>query len=242
MKDKNEIASVFDFDGTLSKGFIWVEFIGYLHEKGIYNDKHYERQMQTLDNYNKGILPYDEWCEKWGLLWADTLTGVKREEVTKNASEFFKRFRNNIYASSYELVRAVKERGFTPVIISAGPYEVLSLAANDLGIGVLYATKLEERNGAYTGNVEANVFAAGAKEKIMAELGSRFDLKGSIGFGDSVGDIGMLEEVGIKVALNPSNELKKLANKRGWVIASKDDVVPKVSGRLSAKLLKTKGT
>ncbi len=236
MEGKKERVSIFDFDGTLSRGFIWVEFIGYLHKKGIYKDEYYEKQMLTLDEYNRGILPYDKWCDEWGLIWTDALAGTRRDEIARNASEFFREFKNNIYTSSYELVRSVKERGFIPIIVSAAPYEILSLAANDLGIERVYATKLEIREGIYTGKVEVNMFSSEAKERIMDELRRNFNMGCSIGFGDSIGDTGMLEDVNIRVTLNPSDELKKLAEDRGWIIASSGNVVEKVSKRLRNKV------
>src|SRR5208337_775017 len=105
-------------------------------------------------------------------------------------------------------------------------------AANDLGITALYSTELEGKGEIYTGKVKADLFSPGAKERAMAELRKHFDLGRSVGFGDSIGDTGILEEVGIKVALNPSNELKKLARGKGWIIANKGDAVEIVSKQL----------
>jgi phosphoserine phosphatase len=60
--------------------------------------------------------------------------------------------------------------------------------------------------------------SGGAKFRAVAELAARYgiELSRSYAYGDSVGDLQMLEGVGNAVAVNPTRGLARAARKRGW--------------------------
>jgi phosphoserine phosphatase len=227
--------AILDFDGTLSKGFISMAFIEYLHVSGAYSEECYKEQMEILKMYKNKELPYDDWCERWGVLLAEGLRGRRTDDISKQASSFFETFKPNIHMSSYELVHGLKELGFVPVLMSMSAYEAVSLAAKDLGIGIVYGTVSEKRDGTYTGRVETGLHLPGGKEEALRRFSAKSSLEGSIGFGDSISDRGMLEMVGVSIALNPTEELKRLAEKRHWQILTSENVMDWVRERIRKK-------
>lgn len=227
---------VFDFDGTLSSGFISMGFMDYLHEAGIYSDEYYASQKHIFDQYKKNAMAYDVWCDEWGKLWTGAFMGKPISEVRSAAKTFFNSFRKNIYASSYDLVKLVKSFGYAPILVSVGSYEAISLAAEALGIERIYATRLEVADGICTGRAAMNLYIAGEKGRVIDRLSKEFSLTESIGFGDSISDVEILDKMDMKIALNPSKELRAYAEEHDYMVASYSDVLDKISARLGKKL------
>ncbi len=220
-----ERAAFLDFDGTLSKGFISMSFLEFLHAGGFYSDALYNRQMKIYDDYNEGKLPYVGWCKQWGLLWAEGFKGKGQSEVSDYASNFFEGFKHNVYSESFGLIDTLKRYGYRPLLISVGAYEVLSYAANALGITKVYATKLEIKNGTYTGKIELGMHIPDGKARVLKNLSNEFDMVDSFAFGDSVSDKQMFDLVGIPIVLNASRELKNMAKEKGWKSFDSKDVI-----------------
>ncbi len=228
-------AALFDFDGTLSSGYISMEFMDYLHGRGVYNDAAYREQRRIYGLQRSGAMTYDEWVERWGELWAEGLKGKGVAEVADCAKEFFKSFGHNIYRESRELVSLMAAAGFMSVVVSAGAYEVVSLAAADLGISQVYATRLEARDGVYTGSIETPMHLPDGKERMLSKLAGMFDYGGSYAFGDSVADASMLAMVGNPIALNPGAALREMAERRGWKVLYKNGVVSGIDAALRGR-------
>lgn len=223
-----------DFDGTLSSGYISMEFLDAVYKKGLYDKKQYKLQMDMLKQLNEGSLGYDEWCQKWGEVWAEGLKGVKADAVEKEAFDFFNKFKSKIHESSYTLISLLKKEGFHTTIVSVGASEVIDLAAKELKVDTCYATRLEV-DDVYTGNILTKQHVPGGKiETVESLLGSGKYLR-SVAIGDSVGDIGMLEKAEIAIALNASDGLKKEAEKRGWNVFTYKNVFEGVKELLGSK-------
>jgi HAD superfamily phosphoserine phosphatase-like hydrolase len=134
------------------------------------------------------------------------------------------------FAEAIERVEWHAKQGHTIVIVSGTLEPLASAAALSLLlrlavggsthlIGVC-ATKLEEAEGRWTGQVvgEATFGEAKARavECIAREM--KLDLKKSYAYGDSVNDRWLLEAVGRPAAVNPSRELGRIARRRGWPV------------------------
>jgi HAD superfamily hydrolase (TIGR01490 family) len=83
------------------------------------------------------------------------------------------------------------------------------------------ATELEtavESPRVWSGRIAGEHMSGGAKQRAVRKLAARhgLDLSRSYAYGDSAGDLGMLEAVGNAVAVNPTRFLARAARKRGW--------------------------
>jgi HAD superfamily hydrolase (TIGR01490 family) len=210
--------AVFDFDGTLSKGYISIDFLHALHEAGLYTPKYYNEQMKLLESHRRGELSYDDWCARWAELWTNGLKGSRQEKVSAIAASFFEKFKENIYQESYDIIRNLKQSGYEIVLLSVGASEVINLAASELGVHKSFSTALEIRDGVYTGRIETDFHKPRGKENCLRKLLTESVYDKTVGFGDSETDIGFIELLQTKVALNPSEKLKDFATKHGWQV------------------------
>lgn len=84
-------------------------------------------------------------------------------------------------------------------------------------IGV-YATRVEACDGKWTGRVVGEAMFGEAKARAIRKIAvsRRFALEKCFAYGDSASDRWMLESVGRPVAVNPSNDLARIATRNGW--------------------------
>jgi HAD superfamily hydrolase (TIGR01490 family) len=98
---------------------------------------------------------------------------------------------------------------------------VLRLMARGVtaNIGVC-ATRLEKRDGCWTGRILGEAMYGEAKARALRWLAQehRFALERCYAYGNEANDRWMLEAVGRPAAVNPSSDLERIARRNGWPI------------------------
>lgn len=207
--------ALFDFDGTLSRGFISLQFLDFAHDHGLYADTEYKHQNDILQQYKSGAMSYDAWVEEWGRSWARGIKGQRVDDMNAAAKTFFESFRPNIYKEASSIVAYLAAQGLTNVMVSAGIYEVVDVARQSLGLNATIATRGEVVDGRYTGELTTHVHTATGKGEVVDQLAAGHG-QPAYAFGDSTGDISMLSRAHTPVCLNPNAELTQVAEARGW--------------------------
>jgi len=215
--------AVLDFDGTLSNGYISMEFLDYLYAKEIYPSELYDQQMEIFEQVKSGDLSYDDWCEQWARLWALGLKGQKVKDITRKAKYFFRSFKKNIYPASYKLIQYLKELDYYVVCLSAGEHELIELATSELGMHDFWASCLSFDQGTmeYNGRDLVHLYRPDAKKRILRSVifsDEGLTRKGSIGMGDSLSDADFMELLENPIATNPTNGLADHAKANNWPI------------------------
>lgn len=120
------------------------------------------------------------------------------------------------------------KRGHAIVIVSGTLEPLANIAARALEAEVahrgaaprilVFATKLEEGDGRWTGRILGEAMFGKAKAHAILTLAKEMDLNmsQSWAFGDSAQDRWMLAAVGNPVAVNPTPQFARIARKQGW--------------------------
>jgi HAD superfamily phosphoserine phosphatase-like hydrolase len=135
-----------------------------------------------------------------------------------------------LYPQAVERVAWHAERGHLIVIVSGTP-EMLAgraarlLEAALLGRGLtskicLCATRLEEKEERWTGRIVGEAMFGEAKARAIRRVAAEadLDLQRCFAYGDSSSDQWMLEAVGKPGAVNPSNDLARIARRNDWAV------------------------
>ena len=122
------------------------------------------------------------------------------------------------------------ERGHLIVIVS-GTLEPLAVRAawaleaelRERGLETkirVCATRLEEKSGKWTGRILGEAMFGEAKARAVRRIASELDLdlQRCFAYGDSSSDKWMLETVGRPAAVNPPNDLTRIARRNDWVV------------------------
>ncbi|MBI5064789.1 HAD family phosphatase [Candidatus Woesearchaeota archaeon] len=216
-----------DFYGTLSKGRISSEFLDFLYERKLYHEDFYPVQKSLVKRYNEGNISYNDYMLIWGELWAGGLKGRNSEDITSAAKEFYPSFKDSIYPFAFEVMQIFKEKNHELVLVSAGAHEVVSLAAKDLGMDGLLATKCEIKKGKYTGDIITKLHLPKGKEDAITDYvhKNKLSLSNSLAMGDSEHDKCMLEVVPHQIVINPTDSFAIYAKRRFWKVLTQDNVV-----------------
>jgi HAD superfamily hydrolase (TIGR01490 family) len=126
--------------------------------------------------------------------------------------------------AAFELVQAHRARGDLCALVTATNEFVTGPIARALGIADLIAVRLErDAGGTITGRIEGTPsYREGKVARVEEWLGERgkawADFDRISVYSDSQNDLPLLERATEPVAANPSPELRRIAEARGWRI------------------------
>jgi HAD superfamily phosphoserine phosphatase-like hydrolase len=158
---------------------------------------------------------------------------ISRRRLARDAAENV-RFR--LRGSTDERADAVRTRvgemiaGVPVYIVTAALQEMADLLARVLVLDGGIGSRLEARDGLYTGRAGGPFNYRDGKVTSIEQLAEQegFDLSACYAYSDSESDLPMLRAVGHPVVVNPDAELTTIAKQEGWEIVRLD--------RLSARL------
>ena len=107
------------------------------------------------------------------------------------------------------------------ILVSGAFEELLACLGERLGVQHVVGTRLELRNGRYSGRAIKPCFGPDKVvllTELLAKSGLEVDLSQSFAYGDSIFDVPVLELVGNPVAVYPDSQLWEYAMQRGWRI------------------------
>jgi putative phosphoserine phosphatase/1-acylglycerol-3-phosphate O-acyltransferase len=126
----------------------------------------------------------------------------------------------NVYPEARAIVRAHRRRGHTMAVVSSATRYQIEPLARDLGIEHVLCTRLEVRDGRFTGAIEPPLcYGEGKLEAARGLAATRgLDLCESFFYTDSDEDLPLLEQVGRPRPTNPNRRLAAIAVRRGWPV------------------------
>lgn len=122
-----------------------------------------------------------------------------------------------VYDEALELIELHHRFGRDVVVVSASAYEVVKPIADMLGADGVIASRMEVKDGKYTGEITFYAYGetkATAIRDMAADRG--YDLYQSYAYSDSITDAPMLSVVGHGYAVNPDRGMRREAAEQGW--------------------------
>ncbi|MDF1699091.1 MAG: HAD-IB family hydrolase [Saprospiraceae bacterium] len=223
------IGAFFDLDRTLIKGFSAKEFFQNRLFSGKMTRKEITAQFSGMMVYAMGNRNF----AGLAAIGAQGVKGVSEEMFLEVGEEvYLKHLAHEIYPESRALVDAHLAMGHTVAIISAAtPYQVNPIA-RDLGIDHIMCTRMEVKNGKFTGMIIEPACWGEGKAIAAKNLAEEFklDLSKSHFYTDSAEDLPLLEIVGHPHPINPDEELSKISFDNNWdIVRFNDDSRPGIS-------------
>jgi HAD superfamily hydrolase (TIGR01490 family) len=124
-----------------------------------------------------------------------------------------------VYQEALDLMAEHRAAGRKIFIVSTAPEEIVRPLAEHFGANGVVATRAELIDGRYTGNLAFYAYGQSKADAIRSlAKRARINLADSYAYSDSLTDLPMLEAVGHPFAANPSRELRKEAEARGWEV------------------------
>ena len=221
--------AVFDIDGTIFRSSLLISLVEGLIQEGVFPasvKKEIEKDYLEWIN-RKGH--YSNYISKVVKVYIKYLKGSKEDRLKNVAKRVILKDKDKVYRFTRDLARDLKRKNYFLLAISGSPSYMVSYFADEMGFDQYFASEFEVKKGVFTGK-SLLLPAEGSKGELLKKFISmsktNFDLKNSIGVGDEIGDVKMLELVGKPIAFNPTLELARYAKKRGWrIVVERKDVV-----------------
>lgn len=231
MKLKRKIA-LFDVDDTLYKGGIIFDLMESEIKNNLLEKKYAENVNKNFSLYKKGELDYEEVAKSAVEIWAEGLKGQSYVQVLKNAKEFIVNDLYNFYSFTKPLLALFKNT-HDRIIVTNEPQFVAELISNLFDFTGYNSTEFEVKDGKIIGKVSHYNSTQSDKRKSIQEIFTNYSRNDSFAFGDSIGDVGMFEEVSYPICVNANQKLQELAKKNGWKLANSSNVIEVTSKLLS---------
>lgn len=225
----------FDIENTIIDGFITSGYYLFLSDKNLTSNWVQDEFNKINSKYKTGDIDYNTATDYHLDLYARAVKGftsLKNKELQKEYVGSMKPF------SWVEgLFRFLTDNNFESILVSAAENSISEIVMSNFKASSCYGSSLEIKGDKYTGKV-INVLNSREKRKVVRRI---IDENGgptsviSIGFGDSSGDVPMLELADKAFLVNPrERSLLELAEEKRWVIVkSLNQIVGEVEGMFS---------
>lgn len=208
----------FDMDHTLIRNDCDVSWKYFLVRKGLADAGETER---LADHFYQQYLARTLVPEEFMAFQLREFQGRTPDEVALLAREHFETVvRPLIYPGALKLVRELASQGRRLAIVTSTNNAVARPVADFFGISELFGATPEVAGGRYTGRMTGIYPVREGKVKILENYCREHALKPEqfAYYGDSMSDADILGTVGEPHAVNPGEELARLAAERGWAV------------------------
>lgn len=227
MEKKRKVA-IFDIDGTLFRSSLFIELIETLIQEGVFPETMKDAYEKDYQKWQARKGTYDAYLNKMIAAWMEHIKGLPYADLERGAKLVVAHEKNRVYRFTRDLILELKEKGYYLLAISQSPKVILDPFCKSWGFnkvyGRFYSIGPDDR---LTGGIE-DLHLIANKANIVKRAVERegLTLRGSIGVGDSEGDIQFLELVDKPICFNPSSGLYTHAKRNKWkVVVERKDVI-----------------
>ncbi len=203
--------AAFDCDGTLWLGDSGMKFLYWEIEEGLLSTEATQAIMRRYDEYLAGRVSEDEMCGEM----VQIHRGIPEKKIREFAARFAKsNVMPHFFPEMQSLVEKLRDRGCDVWAVSSTNNWVIEESVKKVGIPAdrVLAVRVAIENGVATDRLGEITSGAGKARALRATLKAPLD----VSFGNSKFDLEMLELARHRFAVNPNDDLRKIAEERGW--------------------------
>lgn len=225
---KQKKVAIFDVDGTIFRSSLAIELVEALIDRGIFPQdakRGYEREYRL---WFEREASYEEYIDAVVRTFMKHIKGVHYGDFSDISKEVVHKEQKRVYRYTRDLITELKDNGFFLLAISQSPKTAVERFCKRLGFDKVYGRVYEiGPSDRFTGViVDEHLIANKANIVHRAVDKEGLTLKGSVGVGDTEGDISFLELVEQPICFNPNENLYRHARRLGWdVVVERKDVI-----------------
>ncbi|HLP88293.1 MAG TPA: HAD-IB family hydrolase [Nostocaceae cyanobacterium] len=216
-----------DIDGTLYPGALGLKLLQALTANGISDKSKSEDIFKVVERYRLNEIDFQTMATTAYTLCAEAIAGISQAVMQHIARQVWQQERTKLFPFVPQLIEVLKSQGYSLVLISGSPDEIVCCLAEEFGISKYQGSIFATHQGKYTGQVSLLSGALGKKYSIFSQMVKdwRVNLEESLAIGDSITDTALLQIVGKPVVFEPHPSLMLVAQEKGWLVTNRNDVV-----------------
>jgi HAD superfamily phosphoserine phosphatase-like hydrolase len=210
--------AVLGLNGTLYAGTLGIDLLNELARQKLVQPDIFEKALNALESYVQGELRREQLATHVYALCGEAIIGLTQEQVTQAAATAWEQNKHRVFPFVGELLSTLSQRGYTTVLMTGSPTEIVSQFTRTYAFDHVYAAGFQLQGGRYTGRLQFSPGGPGQKRGILQRLVKALDvdLNASLVIGDSENDFEMFDLVGLPIAMNPEGHLKLQFQSQGW--------------------------
>ncbi|SFH53700.1 HAD-superfamily subfamily IB hydrolase, TIGR01490 [Tindallia magadiensis] len=234
---KKNIAAFFDIDGTLHRDSLMMEHFKRLIRYEIIDPHYwYSHAQKAFRNWDKRMGNYEDYLLEVAEIYLKSMKGQNKHYIDFIVEQVIDTKGDRVYRFTRDRIYWHKQQGHHVFFISGSPDYLVEKMAEKYRVEAYRATQyLVDDENNFTGEI-VQMWDSESKKKAMADIIQKYqiDLAESYAYGDTKGDLSMLQAVGNPVAINPAKELlteikrNDLLRSKTMIIVERKDVIYKL--------------
>jgi HAD superfamily hydrolase (TIGR01490 family) len=227
MQSNQTKVAALDIDGTLHPGALGLELLQALTENGISDQSKAKDVFEVVNRYRLNQIDFQTMSTRAYTLYAEAITGISQTRMQQIANQVWLQERTNLFPFVPKLLDILKSQGYSVVLISGSPNEIVRCLADEFGISKYQGSVFVTSQGKYTGEISLLSGSIGKKRSIFLQMIKdwRVNLEESLAIGDSITDMALLEIVSKSVVFEPHPSLMLVAQEKGWLVTNRNDII-----------------
>jgi HAD superfamily hydrolase (TIGR01490 family) len=218
----------FDIDGTVFRSSLLIELVEALISCGVFPKEVREEYRRSHEAWWNREGSYEAYIDDVIHAFMTHLQGVHYGVLADVGREVVSSQEKRVYRYTRDLIKDLKAKDYYIVAISQSPKTILDEFCRSYGFDKVYGRIYElGPRDCFTGAVVDESLIkdkAAIIERLLSH--GEYTLDGSVGVGDTEGDIPLLEKVETPICFNPNMSLYTHARKEKWpIIVERKDVV-----------------
>ena len=222
----------FDVDNTIYHGYSGDEILFFVNDKFHKAEQIVASYLKVLTAYRAKKATYLQLTQKSLNSVSEAVKGLTFNQISELVSEMLSLKNPLLNEWAPSVFKYLKLNNFKIILVSAGPEFVIKNIAEKIKADEYFATKIPYKNKKFTGEPVTMLNFKLKTQVISVHLkNSQF----SIGFGDSVGDIPILELVDLAFVFESHHYpgMKKFAKEIKWHTFTKSSQILKILKKIS---------
>lgn len=219
--------AVFDIDGTVARTSLFLASVHEMMRRHMIPQTDADEIHEKLDawlkrKHSQAFVEYEQLCIE--VLFRE-LGNTKVSAYEAIIDEVMRKFGQRTYLYTKNLIKKLQNDGYMILAVSGSEEKLLGRFCKEYGFDDWVGTDFHKDGFYFTGSATDVV---SNKHIYLQRLLDKHQLSiaDSIGVGDTLSDVKMLEMVDNPICFNPSQELYEEARLRGWkIVIERKDVV-----------------
>lgn len=218
----------FDIDGTVFRSSLLIELVEKLISEGIFPPSARDAYEDAYHAWRNREGEYRDYIGAVVASYLVHIKGVYYGDLADIGKIVVAEQSKHVYRYTRDLIAQLRAKDYFIVAISQSPKTILDEFCKSYGFDKVYGRIYEiGPQDRFTGEM-TDVHLVENKANIVARVFDKEDVmrEGSVGVGDTEGDITLLEAVDTPICFNPNKQLYEYAQKVGWkVVVERKDVI-----------------
>lgn len=220
----------FDIDGTVFRSSLLIELVEELISAGYFPESARDMYFDAYVAWRDREGSYEDYINAVVKAYIDNIKGIFYGDLADLGRVVVSKQGKRTYRYTRQLIKDLKKRDYYVVAISQSPKTILDEFCRAYGFdkvyGRIYEIGPQDRFTGEVSDLHLIENKANIVRRIIDHNEDELTLEGSIGVGDTEGDIPLLELVSEPICFNPNTDLYKHAKRQGWkVVVERKDVI-----------------